>query len=452
MALSNLLKNEDVYRSIDEENIFERQRFTLFRIYSFTGALVSFGVYLKMYLMFEVVKPIHLVLPILSLIMLFNFYRVKKTDQLEKAYLVVLLSSFLLLHTVSYSTGGIKSASITYYPVVILTAFMLLGRNGGVLFTSLFFFQLLYIFIVSRYTDLTSFEFLNNDNSHIEEDFLFNGIFTSFLVAAQSAYLFSGRNIVIQKITEQRDKLELNNQLLQVTNTELQKANKELDKFVYSVSHDLRAPLSSILGIVQLTEDDELNDELKTSLGFIKQGVLKLDTFIQDILDYSRNTRAEIKQEAIDFKTMLEDVCDNLKYMAYGGEKKVNLITEITQSEKFISDKSRMMIILNNLLSNGMRYSNPTVESPFVKIQIKSTDVSCNITISDNGIGIKPELQQKVFDMFYRISEKSVGSGLGLYLVKETVEKLNGTVRLDSIPGVGTSFTITLPSSYISST
>jgi signal transduction histidine kinase len=452
MALSNLLKNEDVYRSIDEENIFERQRFTLFRIYSFTGALVSFGVYLKMYLMFEVVKPIHLVLPILSLIMLFNFYRVKKIDQLEKAYLVVLLSSFLLLHTVSYSTGGIKSASITYYPVVILTAFMLLGRNGGVLFTSLFFFQLLYIFIVSRYTDLTSFEFLNNDNSHIEEDFLFNGIFTSFLVAAQSAYLFSGRNIVIQKITEQRDKLELNNQLLQVTNTELQKANKELDKFVYSVSHDLRAPLSSILGIVQLTEDDELNDELKTSLGFIKQGVLKLDTFIQDILDYSRNTRAEIKQEAIDFKTMLEDVCDNLKYMAYGGEKKVNLITEITQSEKFISDKSRMMIILNNLLSNGMRYSNPTVESPFVKIQIKSTDVSCNITISDNGIGIKPELQQKVFDMFYRVSEKSVGSGLGLYLVKETVEKLNGTVRLDSIPGVGTSFTITLPSSYISST
>jgi signal transduction histidine kinase len=452
MALSNLLKNEDVYRSIDEENIFERQRFTLFRIYSFTGALVSFGVYLKMYLMFEVVKPIHLVLPILSLIMLFNFYRVKKIDQLEKAYLVVLLSSFLLLHTVSYSTGGIKSASITYYPVVILTAFMLLGRNGGVLFTSLFFFQLLYIFIVSRYTDLTSFEFLNNDNSHIEEDFLFNGIFTSFLVAAQSAYLFSGRNIVIQKITEQRDKLELNNQLLQVTNTELQKANKELDKFVYSVSHDLRAPLSSILGIVQLTEDDELNDELKTSLGFIKQGVLKLDTFIQDILDYSRNTRAEIKQEAIDFKTMLEDVCDNLKYMAYGGEKKVNLITEITQSEKFISDKSRMMIILNNLLSNGMRYSNPTLESPFVKIQINSTDVSCNITISDNGIGIKPELQQKVFDMFYRISDKSVGSGLGLYLVKETVEKLNGTIRLDSIPGVGTSFTITLPSSYISST
>lgn len=451
MALSTLLKNEDVYRSIDEENIFERQRFTLFRIYSFTGALVSFGVYLKMYLMFEVVKPIHLVLPILSLIMLFNFYRVKKFEQLEKAYLIVLLSSFLLLHTVSYSTGGIKSASITYYPVVILTAFMLLGRNGGVLFTSLFFFQLLYIFIVSRYTDLTSFEFLNDDNSHIEEDFLFNGIFTSFLVAALSAYLFSGKNIVIQKITEQRDKLELNNQLLQVTNTELQKANKELDKFVYSVSHDLRAPLSSILGIVQLTEDDELNDELKTSLGFIKQGVLKLDTFIQDILDYSRNTRAEIKQEDIDFITLLGDVCDNLKYMA-GGEKKVNLITEITQSEKFISDKSRLMIILNNLLSNGMRYSNPTVESPFVKIQIKSTDVSCNITISDNGIGIKPELQQKVFDMFYRISEKSVGSGLGLYLVKETVEKLNGTVRLDSIPGVGTSFTITLPSSYISST
>lgn len=445
MVLSNLLKNEDVYQNIDEENIFERQRFTLFRIYSFTGALVSFGVYLKMYLMFEVVKPIHLVLPVLSLIMLFNFYRVKKIDQLEKAYLVVLLSSFLLLHMVSYTTGGIKSASVTYYAVVILTAFMLLGRNGGVLFTSLFCFQVLYIFIVSRYTDWTSFEFLNNDNSHIEEDFLFNGIFTSFLIAAQSAYLFSGRNIVIQKITEQRDKLELNNQLLQVTNTELNKTNKELDKFVYSVSHDLRAPLSSILGIVQLTEEDVEDEQVKSNLGFVKQGVLKLDTFIQDILDYSRNSRVQIKSEKINFKDLLQEVSANLKYMA-NDEKKVAVLTEVVQREDFISDKSRLAIVLNNLLSNGMRYSNPAVENPFVKIQVNCTGSECTLVVSDNGIGIKPDLQKKVFDMFYRISEESVGSGLGLYLVKETVEKLNGTIRLDSIPGVGSSFTIILPS------
>ncbi|MFA7381042.1 MAG: HAMP domain-containing sensor histidine kinase [Bacteroidia bacterium] len=445
MVLSNLLKNEDVYQSIDEENIFERQRFTLFRIYSFTGALVSFGVYLKMYFMFEVVKPIHLVLPILSLIMLFNFYRVKKIDQLEKAYLVVLLSSFLLLHMVSYSTGGIKSASVTYYAVVILTAFMLLGRNGGVLFTTLFCFQVLYIFIVSRYTGWTSFEFLNNDNSHIEEDFLFNGIFTSFLIAAQSAYLFSGRNIVIQKITEQRDKLEANNQLLQVTNTELNKTNKELDKFVYSVSHDLRAPLSSILGIVQLTEEDVEDEQIKSNLGFVKQGVLKLDTFIQDILDYSRNTRVQIKSEHINFNELLQEVSANLKYMA-NDEKRVTVLTEVSQKEDFVSDKSRLAIVLNNLLSNGMRYSNPAVENPFVKIEVSCTGAECTIVVSDNGIGIKPDLQKKVFDMFYRISEESVGSGLGLYLVKETVDKLNGTIRLDSIPGVGSSFTIILPS------
>ena len=439
------LQNEDTFKLIDEDNIFEKQRFNLFRIFSITGALVSLGVYLKMYVMFDLVKPLHLVLPVLSVVMLFNFYRVKQLAQLEKAYLIVLLSSFMLLHIVSYSTGGIHSASITYYAVVILTAYMLLGPKGGMMFTALFCFQVMYMFMVTRFTDWTNFDFLNNDERHIQEDFLFNGLFTSFLIAAQSAYLFSGRNIVIQKITEQRDALENSNTLLQNTNKELQKANKELDKFVYSVSHDLRAPLSSILGMVQLTEEDVTDEQIKSNLAMVRGGVLKLDAFIQDILDYSRNTRLEVKQDHIDFTQLVNEVTSGLKYMANDG-RQVNLIKEIHQTGHFISDKSRLAIILNNLVSNGMRYSRHNATDAFVKIRIEVTAQSCHIVVSDNGIGIRPEFHQRIFDMFFRVSEESVGSGLGLYLVKETIDKLNGTLRLDSVPGSGTSFTIQIPS------
>lgn len=443
--LLNGLRNEEACKLIAADQIFEKQRFTLFRIFSITGALVSFGVYFKMYVMFDSVKPLHLVLPMLSVLMLINFYSVKQLAQLEKAYLIVLLSSFMLLHVVSYSTGGIHSASITYYAVVILTAYMLLGPKGGFMFTALFCFQMFYMFLVTRFTNWTTFEFLNNEEHHVQEDFLFNGLFTSFLIAAQSAYLFSGRNIVIRKITEQRDALEKSNMLLQNTNNELQKANKELDKFVYSVSHDLRAPLSSILGMVQLTEEDVTDEQVKSNLAMVRGSVFKLDAFIQDILDYSRNSRLEVKQDSIQFTRLVNEVTGSLKYMA-NDNREVNLITEIHQTGHFISDKNRLTVILNNLISNSMRYCRHDTADAFVKIRIDATADSCKIVISDNGMGIRPEFHQRVFEMFFRVSEESVGSGLGLYLVKESVEKLNGTVRLDSVPGTGTSFTIHIPS------
>lgn len=246
---------------------------------------------------------------------------------------------------------------------------------------------------------------------------------------------------IIQDITEQKN---FEDALIK-NNSELKKSNMELDKFVYSVSHDLRAPLSSMLGIVQLTEEDVQDNFVKENLGHVKGSILKLDGFIQDILAYSRNSRTVVKHTAINFESMLNEIKNNLKYMG-GVQTTVQIITNVNQSEEFLSDESRLSIVLNNLISNGIRYYNKNIEIPFVEVTVTANQYETIIVVEDNGIGIRKDLQHKVFDMFYRVSENSVGSGLGLYIVKETVEKLGGTITIDSELGIGTKFTINIQS------
>jgi PAS domain S-box-containing protein len=240
---------------------------------------------------------------------------------------------------------------------------------------------------------------------------------------------------------DERKKYE---EALKTSNEELKKSNMELDKFVYSVSHDLRAPLSSILGLVEFSETETTDPAVLEDYNSIKKSVKKLDGFIQDILDYSRNSRLEIRQEKINFTEVLNDVTNNLKFMSQA-KGNVDIRIDIEDDVDFYTDKSRINIILNNLVSNAIRYHNPLADNSFVKISVTTDEQQVNIIVSDNGIGIEKKYHEKVFDMFYRVSKKSVGSGLGLYIVKETVERLNGSFQLESEPGVGTRFNIIIP-------
>lgn len=232
---------------------------------------------------------------------------------------------------------------------------------------------------------------------------------------------------------------------LKINNSELKKSNMELDKFVYSVSHDLRAPLSSVLGIIQIAEEETKDEVLLEQLNIMKGSIKKLDSFVQDILHYSRNSRQEIRHEIISFTDMLNDISLNLKYMQ-GNNNPVDIKISVTENGTFESDKNRISIVLNNLISNAIRYSNPAEQNPYVHVTADINGHGAIIKVKDNGIGIKKELQGKVFDMFYRVSENSTGSGLGLYIAKEIVSKLNGEILIESEPGKGSEFTLHLPS------
>lgn len=246
----------------------------------------------------------------------------------------------------------------------------------------------------------------------------------------------------VQDITDRKEaERELERNII-----DLKRTNSELDKFVYSVSHDLRAPLSSMLGVIELSEDDTTDVIMLENLSMLKKNVKKLDGFIADILDYSRNARIEGKKEEINFNELLNEITQNLKFMG-GNNRLVDISVNVNSTVPIHSDRTRLNIILNNLVSNAIRYQNPQVPNPFVDIKVDTTDTETGIIIRDNGIGIKKDHRDKIFDMFFRVSERSVGSGLGLYIVYEAVKKLNGDIKVESEIGKGSTFTIKIPNS-----
>jgi len=246
--------------------------------------------------------------------------------------------------------------------------------------------------------------------------------------------VFTSRDVTDRKIAE--DKLRKQFE-------ELEKTNYELDHFVYSVSHDLRAPLSSILGLINVAEMEK-SEELPF-LGMIKGRVNHLDGFIKDILDYSRNARTELESEIIDFSQLFEETKDNLKLVS--GFERLTIKFNLNDQILFYSDSTRLGIILNNLVSNAIKFQNYLRPDPTISITITANEHKAEIIATDNGIGIGPEHMSKIFDMFYRATDKSKGSGLGLYIVKETVAKLHGTIKAKSKPGEFTTFEIVIPNS-----
>lgn len=257
-----------------------------------------------------------------------------------------------------------------------------------------------------------------------------------------------GKIIRLDGITSDISKRKENEEALNKTNADLRKSNSELDKFVYSVSHDLRAPLTSMQGIVELTELQSSEELTGKHMKMLGASIKKLDSFIADILNYSRNSRLDVKCETVNFSELLKDISKELEYMD-GTDSKLVIDNTVSEHAAFYSDNNRLRIVLSNLISNSIRYKDSGKENPFVNISVSANEHFAKIVVEDNGIGIKKEQQDKVFNMFYRVSEQSVGSGLGLYIVKETIEKLNGEISIDSMPGVGTKIYVQIPNLYL---
>lgn len=230
---------------------------------------------------------------------------------------------------------------------------------------------------------------------------------------------------------------------IEKANVELKKINADLDRFVYSASHDLRAPLNSILGLVDIAKMEGGAESKNQCLDLIKKSIGKLDSFIKDIIDYSRNQRAQLKHELIDFYEEVHEIFNELQYL--DGRNVINKVVEIQNGEPFYNDKNRLNIILKNLISNAITYHNYG-SNPFIKVKVDIKDNYANIEIEDNGSGIEDKHLEKIFDMFYRATDRGQGSGLGLFIVKETVEKLNGKIEVRSKSGKGTTFVISIPS------
>jgi len=230
---------------------------------------------------------------------------------------------------------------------------------------------------------------------------------------------------------------------LEVNNKELEKINKELDLFAYRVSHDLRGPIASIRGLIEIVKSAKTKEESDFCLEKISASTIKLDGFIQDILDLSRNSRTEVAYELVNVRSMILEVTETLKYMDQDQRIEFNL--NCPETLTITTDPLRLKIILTNLIANAYKYQDTRKEKPVIDVSCAKENQHFSMQVRDNGIGIRQEHKDKIFEMFFRGTDKSVGTGLGLYVVKEIVEKLNGTIQVSAEFEKGALFSVTLP-------
>ena len=243
-----------------------------------------------------------------------------------------------------------------------------------------------------------------------------------------------------------RNKLEGFNVTLIEQNKKLKKINEELDRFIYSVSHDMRAPLSSIKGLVNLYKIESKPENKDSYINHIENSISKLDNYTSDIVDFAKNSRTENTPVRINIKEYLNRIYAQLDHLHPLNEISCEVYSN--RIEEIITDQERLGIILRNVISNAIKYSKHSADS-YIKCEIEQVNAKTIIRIKDNGIGIKESQIDKIFDMFHRGSEVSDGSGLGLYIAQEATVVLGGKIMVSSNEMDNTVFTIEIPNLII---
>lgn len=356
-----------------------------------------------------------------------------KRHLIAKFIFIVLGTGFIFIYaSVIPKTIG---AYLVFFP--ILAIIFLIFSNEERQYK---YYSVIYVLILLFILELTSYQPFGNIN--LTEGKSESTSFYVNMLISIFGMVFSMYNIDV--INKQIDQVRLETlKELEKKNDELELANDELDHFVYSASHDLKAPLSSILGLINIAKYEVDDDKVLDYFVRIENRVERLTLFIKEVIEISRNTRTDIKNEPVDIGKLLDEIVENNNYIE--GMEKIDFSKNIKFDSPLYIDKARLEVILNNLLSNAIKYSDPNKGHSKIDVTVDKTDYEYQITIADNGIGIPKDQQQKVFDMFYRGAQSKEGSGLGLYIVKKMLIKLRGEFDLHSKEGEGTKIKVTFP-------
>lgn len=234
--------------------------------------------------------------------------------------------------------------------------------------------------------------------------------------------------------------LEDKNQHLQRTSHQLNMLNREIDEIVYHTSHDLKGPITSLEGLFNLIEYDDTADK-NEYLVMARKSTDMMKRILQMMVRYSNNLAKPLTDYAIDFAQLWSELLVELKQV--DGFDEVKLDFNPKKISGYQSDPERIKLILFNLIKNGIDFR--SVRNARVEVKISLINKELRIIVSDNGVGIPSSVQDNVFEMFYRGTNISKGSGLGLYLCKRTSEMMNGRIKLVSQEGIGTTVQVSLP-------
>jgi two-component system sensor histidine kinase/response regulator len=242
---------------------------------------------------------------------------------------------------------------------------------------------------------------------------------------------------------EEANKFYLANTMLLVKNNELQKAYDELNKFAYSISHDIRGPLTGMLGAMNVIREIDSVDEMKNMLILMEKSMKKLDSYVLSMHDYYSLQRGELIIIAVNFNKLINELKPIYTLLANINHVEFNII--IHQKEVFRSDKNALKLILNNLLSNAFKYQDKKNKNKAVDLIVEVENNLATIYIRDTGVGILGTHIGEIFNLFYSANTQE-GPGFGLYNVKSALSKLNGQIEVNSVMHQGTTFRVTIPS------
>lgn len=231
-------------------------------------------------------------------------------------------------------------------------------------------------------------------------------------------------------------------QQLELKIIELEKTNEELNRFIYSTSHDLRSPLTSIMSVIELARATNDMQDPSGYLDMVEDCVLRVDTLIEKMIEYYKNLRADAEHiDNIDFTELI----NNSIQLLAAQNPALHFHVDIKQPTAFMGDTFRLNIIINNLISNAVKYQKPNAKDPAIWVDIKVDSKNATISIKDNGTGIPKEQLDNVFKMFFRYNSSVAGTGIGLFVVKEALQKLGGEITVQSTLSEGTTFKMVIP-------
>lgn len=387
------------------------------------------------YIIFDSLQGIYILVPAYSAVAVFSLLSIwlNRNNKGLASSLTFLLLIGLMTYFFAVNDSS-QSGVFVYFIMISLTSMVFFGYRYR-LYVILFCILLVFLFLSAYLFPLPAFMLSGEDMDKInapeyrEISFIINFLGGFFLCTA-IVYFLMDLNFHSEKEILQKNVL-------------LSKTNHELDRFVYSASHELRAPLSSLLGLLDIAERTSNEEELKQCHSMMHERIQNMDLLIKEVIDFSRNARQEISKEKFVLRPVVQKILDDLKFM--GPVDKMVLKLSMHPDMEVITDPTRLKMLLNNLISNAFKYADRQKEKCEIEVGAKAENQHVTLWIKDNGQGIATEQQQKIFNMFYRASEDSSGSGLGLYIVREIVTRLNGTIHLESAPAVGSTFTLRLP-------
>lgn len=432
----NLLKAKNWSRfsrlySDDKEMLYKHKRIILLSQFALFGAVVG-----VLHSLEDLVDGM-VFMPVMDFTMacfIFACYLLNERGNHRVAKIILL--SFLNLYFFVYSSLVPEGLGIYlyYFPWVGLAA-VVFEKNENVL--RFFFIGLSIALLTTLFAlDFNLFGTVKFEAVDIGRSFIINMISSIAVLVFFIAFMVRVNEDAENKLYAQAEEIRIKNE-------HLEKTNKELDRFFYSTSHDLKVSILNIKGILNTAMAEPQERRVMECFSILKDSTQKLEDFLRDLIEYSRNVQTDIRVEPVNVGRLVDEVIDGFRFVP--GADKIRFEKSIHIYHPVETDRIRLTTIITNLIGNSIKFHRQYVKDPWIKVEANVVNEKMSLSVSDNGQGIDKELLPKIFNMFFKGTNKSKGSGLGLYIVKEAVDKLGGSVSVLSELNRGTAVTLILP-------